>query len=146
MKAHVITVKREVRKEPVFVLGRVRYHTDNPKEYEVKVVKKGEAKLLVGKKGIYVIDDKIAEELIRKTWEDYLSRGRKRKTKKKVGFVEPPVEVTEGTIRDYFSKKGIVPHLETGWINFCPELPDFRALRDRVRKIIERAKAKSEVA
>lgn len=143
MKVHEITARSGVRKEPSFVLGRVRYPVDNPKNYEVKVVKKGETKLLVGEKGIYVINDKIAEELIKKAWEDYLNKGKRRKARKTTGYAEPPVEVTEKAVRDYFSSKGIVPHWEIGWINFVPETPDFRSLREKVRRIIEKSMANS---
>jgi len=145
MKVHVITVRTGVRKEPSFVLGRVRYPVDNLRDYEVKVVKKGEAKLLVGEKGIYVINDEIAEELIKRAWEDYLYRGKKRRARKITGYAEPPVEVTERVVREYFSSKGIVPHWEIGWINFVPETPDFRTLREKIRKIIEKSADKNEV-
>jgi len=140
MEPHVVTPIEKRRRGPSFVLGRVSYHTDAPERYEIKVIKRGHPKLLVGKKGIYVIDDEMAEELIREVWEKRL---KERKKRRKSGLVEPPVEVSEENIRKYFSTKGIIPHLSVGWVNFYPELPNFSALRERVRKIIEKQRAKT---
>ena len=143
MEVYIIKAKIHSRKSPAFVIGRVKYDTRAPRDYEVKPVAKGKTKVLVGTKGIYILNDEIAEEIIRKNWENYLERRKKRKRVRKEGIVEHPVEVLEDEVRNYFCGKGIAPMPETGWINFSYEVPDFEKMRKSILEIIEEVKRKA---
>ncbi len=92
-----------------FILGRVKHRRDDPWNYSVKVIKRGIFKVIVGSRGVYILDDEKTEELIKESWERYLKeRYGKRKPRTDRDVVEHPVEVSEGEIRNFFSQKGML--------------------------------------
>jgi hypothetical protein len=141
LKIHTIEAKIYSRKSPTFLIGRVRYDTKTPEDYEIKPVAKGKTKILIGTKGIYILNDKMTEEIISRVWENYLKE-RKGNRNRKEGIVEHPVEVIEDEVRNYFCEKGIVPMPETGWINFSYEIPDFEKMRKSILEIVKEVKRK----
>ncbi|AAC07977.1 hypothetical protein [Aquifex aeolicus] len=91
------------------VIGRVKHRRENPLEYEIKVVKKGSVKVFVGNKGVFVIEDDLAKEIIKALWEKYVRETygrRKPKTNKEI--VEHPIEVRESFLINFFKEKGFI--------------------------------------
>ncbi|WP_457600099.1 hypothetical protein [Hydrogenivirga sp.] len=75
----------------------------------MKVIKPGMFKVIVGEKGVYVLDDEKAEELIRENWELYLrEKYGKRSPRTNKEIVEHPVEIGEEFIRRFFAGKGLL--------------------------------------
>jgi hypothetical protein len=137
---HIVPT-REMKKSGVrFVLGRVRHDIKTPEKYELKVVRKGVPKVLVGRKGVYVLNDELAEKLLKEVWESYLKRYRKRGAKAKGPVVEPPIEVSEEEVREFLSREGLSPGIGVGWVNLCSEVPDFRSMAERIKGIIRKAR------
>ena len=91
------------------VIGRVKHRRSTPLEYEVKVVKEGKVKVFVGDKGVFVIEDDLAKEIIKTIWERYVREtyGRRQpRTNKEI--VEHPIEVRESFLIDFFREKGLI--------------------------------------
>ncbi|NPA41989.1 MAG: hypothetical protein GXO18_06920 [Aquificae bacterium] len=91
-----------------FILGRVRHRRDNPRDYSVRVIKRGFFKVVVGERGVYILDDEKTEQIIKESWERYLEEkygSRRPRTDKDI--VEHPVEVKEEEIRRFFSSRGL---------------------------------------
>ncbi|WP_461828953.1 hypothetical protein [Aquifex sp.] len=105
---HILPIQ-EKRGEKGAVLGRVRHPRNNPKDYEVRVIKKGIPKVFIGNKSVIVIDDNLAEEIIKVSWERYINnpniKRRGPRTNKEV--VEHPIEVSESFLIEFFREKGL---------------------------------------
>lgn len=115
---HVIPTRETKRTGIKFVIGRVRHHIDSPEDYEIKVIKKGMPKIILGQKGIYVLNDYLTEKFIKEIWESYLKRYKQRGSRAKTPIVEPPIEASEEELREFLLKENITPCLDTGWISF----------------------------
>jgi len=137
---HIVPTREMKRSGVKFVLGRVKHDIKTPEIYELKVVKKGIPKVIIGKKGVYVLNDELAEKLLKEVWENYLKRYKKRGAKAKSSTVEPPVEVSEEELREFLSREGISPSIDVGWINLYPEIPDFKSMAERIKKIVKRSR------
>ncbi len=103
---HVLpTLERKNEKSAIF--GRVIHERGKPLDYRVHVIKKGKPKVFVGNEGVYILEDKEVEELIKEVWERYVKTtyGR-RKPKSKKDIVEHPVEIKESDVKNFLRKKG----------------------------------------
>ncbi len=102
---HVIPTKKK-RGGVSFLLGRVLHPTLKPHEYEIRVVKPGHPKVVIGERGVYVLTDEDAEKIIRDAWEEYLQKRNgqiRHRTQKPI--VEHPVEIKESDLIKYFGTK-----------------------------------------
>jgi len=134
---HVIPV-RESRKDIRFILGRVIYPKADPGRAKVKVIKPGEAKVIVGRRGVYVLDDALAEEAIREAWKEYLGKYKEPGIRSGKDIIDRPVEVTESFLREFLKRKGVGELLVRGFISFSVEgsnIKEVLELAERLRKI-----------
>lgn len=91
------------------VIGRVKHKRGTPLEYEVKVVKEGKVKVFIGDKGVFVIEDLMAKEIIKTIWERYVRETYgKRRARTNKETVEHPIEVRESFLIDFFKEKGLI--------------------------------------
>lgn len=131
---HIIPV-RESRKDVKFILGRVIYPKDNPESISVKVIKPGESKVVVGRKGVYVLDDGLTEEVIREAWKEYLKKYREPGKRSGKDTIDRPVEVTESLLRDFLKKKGVGELLLRGFVSFGIEGSDIKEVLELAEKL-----------
>ena len=134
---HVIPV-RESKKDVRFILGRVIYPKADPGRAKVKVIKSGEAKVIVGRRGVYVLDDALAEEAIREAWKEYLGKYKKPGVRSGKDIIDRPVEVTESFLREFLKRKGVGELFVRGFISFSVEgsnIKEVLELAERLRKI-----------
>ncbi len=133
---HVIPV-RESRKDIRFILGRVIYPRTDPRRARVKVIKPGESKVIVGRKGVYVLDDALAEEVIMEAWKEYLGKYKKPGIRSGKDIIDRPVEVTESFLREFLKRKGVGELLVRGFISFSVDgsnIKEVLELAGRLRK------------
>ena len=112
---------RQTKKGVRFLLGRIRYTVNEPENIKIKVIKRGEKKVIVGKKGVYVLDDTLCEEVILCAWKDYLNRGyresSRRGSRSKGNIVEHPIDITENFLRDFLMEKGVCSCFNIGYVD-----------------------------
>ncbi|QID33062.1 hypothetical protein [Pampinifervens florentissimum] len=108
---HVVPT-RERKGSVYFILGRVVHPREEPMSYEVKVIRPEQHKVIIGRKGVYILDDTLCKKLISEVWEEYVRTiygKRERRTKQE--RVEHPVEISEERLRGFIRKEGI--HIST---------------------------------
>jgi hypothetical protein len=149
---HIVPT-RETRKGVRFLLGRVRYHVDEPGSIDVKVIKRGEKKVIIGKKGVYVLDDNLCERLISRAWKDYLDRGYResprRGSRSKKEIVEHPVDIAENFLRNFLMEEGVCSCLGVGYLDFeTKAIPSEEADRliERLFEIVSEAGSTKKVS
>ena len=140
---HIIPV-RESRKDVRFILGRVIYPKTNPESVRVKVIKPGESKVVVGKRGVYVLDDTIAEEVIREAWNEYLKRYREPGSRSGKEVIDRPVEITESFLRDFLKRKGVGELFARGFISFALEGSDVERVLELANRLVNEPPARAE--
>lgn len=135
---HVVPPIRR-RRGLSFILGRVRHGRENPWDYEVKIIKSGMFKVMVGEKGVYVLDDEKARELIKESWELYLKeKYGKRKPKTDREIVEHPVEISEESIMRFFVSRGLITSFKSCAFFVEGVKPEKEELRELLRSIAKR--------
>jgi len=124
------------RKGYTFILGRVRHRREDPFSYEVRVVRPGYYKVIIGEKGVYILDDVKAEELIRESWERYIrEKHGKRKPRSEREVVEHPVEIAEDEIREFFVKRGLLTSFKSCAFLLEGITPKENALKELIETI-----------
>ena len=139
---HIIPV-RESRKDVRFILGRVIYPKTNPKSIRVKVIKPGEPKVVVGKRGVYVLDDTLAEEVIREAWNEYLKRYREPGSRSGKEVIDRPIEVTESFLREFMKGKGVGELFIRGFISFALEGSDAEKVLELANRLMNKSPARA---
>ncbi|NPA41409.1 MAG: hypothetical protein GXO18_03965 [Aquificae bacterium] len=141
---HIIPV-REFKNGVKFILGRVVYPKTEPENAKVKVIKPGESKVVVGKKGVYVLDDELAEKVILEAWKANIRKYKNPGARSGKDTISRPVEITEDFLRSFLKSQGVGELFIRGIISFNIEGSDvgevlklWHKLKD---KVAEKAQA-----
>jgi len=125
-----------VRDKGRFILGRVRHHVKRPLDYEVKVIHRGKLKVVSYGEDIFLVDDRLAEEAIRRRWEEYVrERYRRPGSRAKKEIVEHPVELDVAFLRRILEAKKVFPQPlgEPLWLSRKASRKGFLELCDELR-------------
>jgi len=131
---HVIPV-RETRKDVRFILGRVTYPKTDPGKARVKVIKPGEPKVIVGRRGVYVLDDALAEELIREAWKESLKKYKEPGIRSGKDIIDRPVEITESFLREFLKRRGVGELFIRGFVSFSIEGSSIKEILELAEKL-----------
>ncbi|EDP74659.1 hypothetical protein [Hydrogenivirga sp. 128-5-R1-1] len=140
---HLIPV-RDSKRDVRFILGRVIYPKTNPKSVRVKVIKPGEPKVVVGKRGVYVLEDTLAEKVIREAWNEYLKRYKEPGSRSGKEVIDRPVEITESFLRDFLKRKGVGELFVRGFISFALEGSDVEKVLELANRLVNEPPARVE--
>jgi len=133
--------------------GNVVHPKDNPDDYTIELGKKKNFDILVvvGSRGVYILDRDILFECAKRSWLSYLEKYRtskRRGEKAKGDIVKHPIVIYEETIRETLREIGYDP-CNCRFIDLVPEKPESESEAKKVLKeimdIVDKAKEKAGV-
>ncbi|WP_297454076.1 hypothetical protein [Persephonella sp.] len=133
--------------------GQVIHPKDNPEDYKIELGKRKTFDFLVvvGSRGVYILDRDTLVECAKKSWLSYLEKYKhsKRKGEKAKGnIIKHPIVIYENTIRETLKERGYDP-CDCRFIDLVPDRikteEEAEELLDKIIAIVENAKKKAEV-
>lgn len=156
MKIETVKMKsKQQRGKTLFYImrGQVIHPKDNPEDYKIELGKRKTFDFLVvvGSRGIYVLDRDTLMECARKSWLSYLEKykySRRKGQKAKGDIIKHPVVIYEDTIRETLKERGYDP-CDCRFIDLVPDMvkteEEAEKILNQIISIVEKAKKKAGV-
>ncbi len=156
MKIEVAKMKsKKTRDKTLFYIirGQVIHPKDNPEDYKIELGKRKTFDFLVvvGSRGVYILDKDTLVECARKSWLSYLEKykhSRRRGEKAKGDIIKHPIVIYEDTIRETLKEQGYNP-CDCRFIDFVPDRvrteEEAEEILNQIISIVKKARKKAGV-
>ena len=148
----IIEMKELGKGKYAFLSGLIIHPKDNPTKYTIKLTGKNvDIYLVVGRKGIYILNRELMRDLTERVWLDYLKKylkSSRRGSRAKGDEIKHPSRIEEDKLRNFLKEKGFYP-CDCFFIDFSVEKPkseeEAKSYLKEIEKIINKAKKTIEV-